>query len=223
MSIRFNTLSRFSSLSDGFMAKRIPRKKTSKPEKALIDLHAKRIGKIAWAWNELHSLFQIFFAHFVDMAKLEFGISVWHALSSDAAQREILEALAKEKWGNTKNVTLCHLLWATKMAGRLSGLRNAYIHSCMEYTVTPLGKSIYPSIFANPKHAKKFSNDSAKDFHAIHSDLKSVAAHSRLIFRRFFDTKDAPRSWRKTPILRSFPKSEQGLPTHNPLNPQNPL
>ena len=138
-----------------------------------IKKHATKIGEIAWAWNSLHSQFLYLFMVLADPNDGRVGLTIWHSISSDKGQREMLVDLAKYRLSK-KPKLLSSLIWATNNAGELSGLRNAFVHAPVSYKMGPDGNidAMVHSLTATPKHVIKLGSvDMRKLYRLLRGDL----------------------------------------------------
>jgi hypothetical protein len=74
-----------------------PKPKLSKIE--LRDQHALLIGRIAMTWNILHENLATLFGALFEHKDLKLALASWHSQVNDAAQREMLRAVAETKFG----------------------------------------------------------------------------------------------------------------------------
>jgi hypothetical protein len=86
------------------------------------------MGEIVWHANQLQSgLFKVFWS-ILGIGKQRLALGIWHSFKSDAAQREMLEAVAASELP-AKSRELRALRWVCKEAAYLSGRRNDFVHT----------------------------------------------------------------------------------------------
>jgi hypothetical protein len=99
------------------------KKPRSKSMRAYIkgrERHIKRMGEIVWHANQLQSgLFKVFWS-ILGTEKQGLALAIWHSFKSDAAQREMLEAVAASELP-AKSRELKALKWICRQATYLSG------------------------------------------------------------------------------------------------------
>src|SRR5271170_7010674 len=61
--------------------------------------YTQALGQIALAWNGLHSAMALLFCIVMGGGYANQFLAIWHALTNDAAQRDILQAAAKDSFG----------------------------------------------------------------------------------------------------------------------------
>jgi hypothetical protein len=88
-----------SSFTLGRAMARFPTKEEVSAYSHTLDAYCKALGKVAHAWNHMQEgLGQLF----CDVAGLErsIGMTIWHSLKSDLAQRQMLEAMVAHRAGD---------------------------------------------------------------------------------------------------------------------------
>jgi hypothetical protein len=100
--------------------------------------HSKLTGEVVWAWNSLQTQLAGAFAFVLNPNRIGPGFSIWTALPSDRAQRDVLAAAVKETFPMRSKLR-GRLLWAIGAADKLATFRNDVIHSWMAYDVGPGG------------------------------------------------------------------------------------
>jgi len=68
------------------------------PQRAIKERHARRVGEIIFAWNELQSaLFGLFWGLTDGNGRNsnEIALAIWHSFQSEKAQREMLLSFAR--------------------------------------------------------------------------------------------------------------------------------
>jgi hypothetical protein len=153
--------------------------------KEIKDEHAKAIGRIAYAWNELHEhLSEVFGLLF---AREDYGLALtaWHALATDAGQRDMLKAVAKVKLGSDSKA-YHELKWALKKIKEpLAKQRNTGVHlPLMIFTdmsqgpASPAIPQILPNmLFGNRKARNMTGRDLLKEYSHNEGQIRKLTTY----------------------------------------------
>src|SRR4051812_33268759 len=95
----------------------ITRRLPSGRQRAGLRKHAKLVGEVIWAWNELHLSYAFTFQWALGIDNWARGQAIWTALNNDGAQRDILSAILD--LGHDPTVVK-GVKWAIKETGKLA-------------------------------------------------------------------------------------------------------
>ena len=99
-----------------------------------------------------------------------FGYSMWHSQRSDAGQRDLLKAIADDKFAGDK-MMLRRIQWSLKTAGMLSSLRNDAAHMATAWTANRDNPTIIPDAMATaPVRFRRIHS---------HDDFEKLLSHLR--------------------------------------------
>lgn len=116
-----------------------------------VERHARQIGQIIIAWNELQrTLFEIFWM-LVSPENHELAHGLWHTIQSDKTQREMLDVVAEASLKKRPRM-LAHVRWITWSAQQLSPHRNDPAHTPMLFPESMRDVAI-PDSFSGRKAA----------------------------------------------------------------------
>jgi hypothetical protein len=90
------------------------------------------LGQIALAWNGLHSAMALLFCTVMGGGYANQFLAIWHALKNDAAQRDILQAAAKDSFGYESDLgakVFEEIKWINGHARKVSDARDDALHS----------------------------------------------------------------------------------------------
>ncbi len=108
--------------------------------------HALYTGQTIMASNHLHLLF---FEIFCSVVGWSLGYALWHTVSSDANQRNMLDAVSRIHFSKQRGV-LKRILWATRQAGALSTYRNDLVHVPIMMGTNSTGRAKPATVMAHP-------------------------------------------------------------------------
>jgi hypothetical protein len=92
--------------------------------------YALALGQLTLAWNDLHQSLAMLFCSVMGGGFVSPYLSIWHALKSDRAQREILMAAMQAQFLNGGSEQLhSEIVWICKRADVLEEERNNALHS----------------------------------------------------------------------------------------------
>ena len=138
---------------------------------------------------------------------LRLGLAIWHTLSSDAAQRELLMAAAQTRFEKVAPI-LRRIEWAKRTADSLSTIRNDAVHTATAWTLWPDPSVVPDRTGTAPKRFRRITqhDDLQKHFELLHGDLIAVA--------HFVNALNAVVAF---PGLYSLPRKPtlQSIPTSN--------
>lgn len=166
----------------------------------LMTAHATRIGHAVIAWNRLHDNLGVTFADLINPDQQYIGLTVWHAMKSDSAQRDVLTAVIKTVLPdeNKYRIDLCWILTET---GKLSGHRNNYIHAAFISLIDDGGIKLIPDHFTgNRKAGKLVDTDLDRDLSMLEQDLSQLEVFLSRI-RAFHDYPPPHDAWPDRPQL----------------------
>jgi hypothetical protein len=90
------------------------------------------LGQIALAWNGLHSAMAMLFCTVMGGGMSNQFPAIWHTLKNDGAQRDILQAAAKDSFGYASPVgakVFEEITWINGQARKVSDARDDALHS----------------------------------------------------------------------------------------------
>ena len=96
-----------------------------------VSRYALQTGQVIAAWNDLQGEYQRWFIRLANEEKAPIGAALWHTLSNDQTQRDLLEAVlevAPLGFGRKNARLKTNLLWALKETRRLARYRNFAAH-----------------------------------------------------------------------------------------------
>lgn len=99
----------------------------------VIKSYAQQAGELLFAWNELQSSFAMSFSSVLNHNHPMMALTIWNALASDSAQRDILLECIDRSDGLPITIR-DRFKWAVKQANKLSTYRNDIVHSPIGYT-----------------------------------------------------------------------------------------
>lgn len=145
--------------------------------KAPVKAHATLVGEVIWAHNFAQNAFCTLFAVIVSPAPtMDIGIALWHVLSSDRAQLDLLTAAAGASIKLTKRKRLLRsILWAVEKGQKLREFRNDAAHTPTAW----LGHELIPHpISTKPKRYKKLTTrDFVRTFRLLKGDLYQLGLY----------------------------------------------
>jgi hypothetical protein len=164
-----------------------------------IAVHARLVGEVIWAWNELHRSLAFVFFHMIECPNPMMGHSIWGVLQ-DRQQRDVLDAaMHAHSFGDpfTKRIR-----WTLGAVNKLSVYRNDFVHAAMGRRLGPGG--LPPSNIGAPfgRLVRMHSADTARVLKALRGDLIQLHEYVDNVYRR----KKAPNkfpSWPRRPVLRT--------------------
>ena len=89
------------------------------------------VGKVVHAWNGLQEQLAILFCRVTNMSN-EMGLSIWHSMKSDRAQRQMLRAALRavdEDWEAKYPRGRDDIAWLLSNADSIAEGRNNVIHA----------------------------------------------------------------------------------------------
>jgi hypothetical protein len=172
--------SRFCSSGDFFMAKNTAALLANLVETQIETIeseYAENVGRIAIAWNSLHSSLLMGFEQFLDISE-ESAKNLWEVGTSDRQQRNMLRALANE----IENEKLREdYLWTLGKIDSLAEFRNSLIHAPVKTCRETF--SILPDELGKANHTRNFKNIKEKDlFSSLEGDILKLSAFILRIF-----------------------------------------
>lgn len=105
----------------------LPRRMPSGHGSAAIRRHARLVGEVVWAWNDLHRNFGLAFASVLESRNPILPHAIWAALTTDRAQRDMLAATINHHFA-PDSLKYHRIKWAIDAANSLSTLRNDAVH-----------------------------------------------------------------------------------------------
>jgi hypothetical protein len=129
---------------------RIPSKET---HARTLEPYLRAVGSVAYHWNHLQEALGYLFARIINVDH-NVGLAVWHALTSDRSQREILKAAAKTAKLPEMPKFEADVSWLLKEVDILANQRNDALHAPCIVTSTGLEVTIYPAIGSKSPRAK---------------------------------------------------------------------
>jgi hypothetical protein len=179
---------------------RVPRilvKKYKKP----VEKISTPIGELVWASNAANGAFLLLFCEIVNPKDDRVGISIWHALKSDSAQRDVLlaAALATAKYSIASRVK-----WAMQKAGKLSSIRNDAVHTTIMFDYKRAMKPKIVDVFVAEVRRRRMSSHSniARVFRTAKNDFVQLTFYVTSLLRVMQDDTDS-EPWPNRPKLRS--------------------
>jgi hypothetical protein len=169
---------------------------------------AESVGYLTLSWNELQSNLLRLFIAVMAPAKSEVVVAVWHSQLSDKGQRDMLEAACRERQKNEPAFPFTEVLWLLDQAGKVSGYRNAAIHSTWQRGVE--GSKPKPdTIYGNPK-GEKFAVNSPKEL------LTEITAYTAQLHEYCNEVVAGVMGWLDGKPLRDKPQQPTFLAGQNP-------
>lgn len=98
------------------------------------------LGQIALAWNGLHSAMAMLFCVVMGGGFANQFLAVWHILKNDGAQRDILQAAAKDSFGYDSSLgakVYEEIKWLNGQARAISDARDDALHSPLWASFSP--------------------------------------------------------------------------------------
>jgi hypothetical protein len=179
--------------------------------KDIKDEHAKAIGRIAYAWNELHEhLSEIFGLLF---AREDYGLALtaWHALATDAGQRDMLKAVAKVKL-SADSKAYQELKWALKKIKEPLALqRNTGVHMPLmiltdmsQGLASPAIPQMLPNmLFGNRKARDMTGKDLLREFAHYERQIRKLTTYLVAIAFNISPVRTQPEHWPERPELQA--------------------
>lgn len=141
------------------------------------DEHARLIGRISMISNTVqYSVFTLF--HILSDTDVEIASAIFFSLKSDAGQRDLVNAVAKVRITETEELALIKKISdAINVAGRLSGERNAFIHTMWAMNVTDKTLSPIPGTIPHPRLELDRIENQANDL------IERLGAHCNIMLK----------------------------------------
>lgn len=180
--------------------KRLPRK-PPRHVQILNQRHARQIGEITLAWNNLQAdLYEIFAALVADKNH-DLAHGLWHSIQSDKTQRDMLKSVARAVLSQRKRL-LANIEWIIKKAEMLSPFRNDAAHTAM---------SFHTGRFApNPHASRKQSLDRlylkpvSVNWRKVRGDLYVLGSFAKWMWAEVADP-GSVATWPHRPQLNTKP------------------
>jgi hypothetical protein len=187
-----------------------------RPEKqqAVIVRHARHVGEILIAWNDLQSkLFMIFWV-IVSPERHQVAYGIWHCIQSDKTQRDMVLAAARGALA-AKSRMLQHIEWLVDRAAALSVYRNDPAHTAIGFTTDENNKLVpVPDLVAGRDAALKRLADAPTStyWERVRGDLWSLSYFAGSIWAHLLPppTPPVPHPFPRRPRLMSIPAKKRG-------------
>lgn len=124
----------------------------------LYDDYVMAVGRVVYSWNKLQAVLgELFLA----ITKIErtMGQAIWHSITSDSAQRNILRVSVKASVDPFFSTDRCpvreDILWILEMADHIASERNDAVHVPFDISIVDSQLAVVPlSYLGNPKYGK---------------------------------------------------------------------
>src|SRR5215470_7186583 len=101
--------------------------------KSNFDIHftplAKELGKLVYAWNELHEHLGHLFDHVINLKMPGAALAAWRAVENDRTQRTMLRFSVEHAANRIDKAIIDEILWVLEKTNSLAEHRNNAIHS----------------------------------------------------------------------------------------------
>lgn len=168
--------------------------------------HVELTGRVLWAWNELHKSYGFIFRSLFPVRQMLLADTIWQAIASDSAQRDMLAA-GIEIADGLRTRERERLLWALARTRDLALYRNDIVHGVTSVKVGWDENTTGFATAGNPfkrlmRHAR--ADTPLTDLMAaMEIDIQRLDDYASNIWRRIGKPDPLPPSPRK-PKLRSL-------------------
>lgn len=124
----------------------------------LYDNYVMAVGRVVYSWNKLQAVLgDLFLA--VTKTEHAMGQAIWHSITSDSAQRNILRASVKASLDPFFATDRCpvreDILWILEIADHIASERNDAVHVPFDISIVESQLAVVPiSYLGNPKYHK---------------------------------------------------------------------
>ena len=180
--------------------------------------YAIELGYLVYAWNRLQDRFGLLFWDLSGIASGRHAFAIWHSVTNDRAQREMLRATIESPMTKFEGESRAKadLLWMVNHANKMADNRNDAIHSPFILNIGRGGTELRSASGGGHPRAEKLKDKDLKVEFRYYADCADVLSEFAEAMHRYLGKVDP--TWPDRPLL---PHLDRSL-NHRPARPRTP-